>query len=121
MPSSSVRLRRVAATPLDARYLLTTFANSYQPKDPRDLMDANHTAERIIPRNAPARIEWTDILGEERQHVYDEFINNLGNLTFTVYNAGLLGASFEGKCTLSEASIKSVWSYPQICTTRCSY
>lgn len=79
------------------RYLLATLENSYHPKDSLELMGSNYTIEHIMPRNALAHVEWTNMLGEEYQRVYDELINNLGNLTLTAYNAELSDASFAEK------------------------
>lgn len=79
------------------RYLLSTLENSYHPKNPPNLIDANHTIEHIMPRNALAHAEWKEMLGEEYERVYDEFINNLGNLTLTAYNSELSDGTFAEK------------------------
>lgn len=79
------------------RYLLSTLENSYHPKNPLYLMDANHTIEHIMPRNALAHAEWKEMLGGEYERVYDEFINNLGNLTLTAYNSELSDGTFAEK------------------------
>ncbi len=78
-------------------YLLTTLENSWHAKDPLDFSGGNFSIEHIMPRNALASAEWREMLGDDCERVYDEFINTLGNLTLTAYNSELSDAPFAEK------------------------
>ena len=78
-------------------YLLTTLENSWHAKDPLDFSGGNFSIEHIMPQNALASAEWREMLGDDCERVYDEFINTLGNLTLTAYNSELSDAPFAEK------------------------
>lgn len=78
-------------------YLLTTLENSWHAKDPLDFSGGNFSIEHIMPQNALASAEWREMLGDDCERVYDEFINTLGNLTLTAYNPELSDAPFAEK------------------------
>ena len=78
-------------------YLLTTLENSWHAKDPLDFLGGNFSIEHIMPQNALASAEWREMLGDDRERVYEELINTLGNLTLTAYNSELSDAPFSEK------------------------
>lgn len=85
------------------KYMLGMLENSWHPKNPLDFMAVNdagkplYTIEHIMPQNATHSEQWRAMLGSNWQHDYDQYINNLGNLTLTAYNSELSDASFEEK------------------------
>ena len=78
-------------------YLLTTLENSWHAKDPLDFSGGTFSIEHIMPQNALASAEWREMLGDDRERIYDELINTLGNLTLTAYNSELSDAPFSEK------------------------
>ena len=78
-------------------YLLTTLENSWHAKDPLDFSGGNFSIEHIMLQNALASTEWRKTLGDDCEHVYEELINTLGNLTLTAYNPELSDAPFAEK------------------------
>ena len=78
-------------------YLLTTLENGWHVKDPLDYSGGNFSIEHIMSQNALASAEWREMLGDDRERVYEELINTLGNLTLTAYNPELSDASFAEK------------------------
>ena len=78
-------------------YLLTTLENSWHAKYPLDFSGGTFFIEHIMPQKACASAEWREMLGDDCERVYDEFINTLGNLTLTAYNSELSDAPFAEK------------------------
>ena len=80
-----------------AMYILMRLENSYHPKDERDFFGEGYTIEHIMPRNAMARQEWRDALGEGCEAKHAQLVHTIGNLTITAYNSELSDGTFAEK------------------------
>jgi uncharacterized protein with ParB-like and HNH nuclease domain len=78
-------------------YMLAKLENSFHPKDPHDFSVGTYTIEHIMPQNALAHEEWRNMLGENCEEDFEACVNNIGNLTLTVYNSELSDGLFEEK------------------------
>lgn len=50
-----------------------------------------------MPLNALESAEWREMLGNDSEHVYEEFVNTPGNLTLAVYTPELSDSPFVDK------------------------
>lgn len=78
-------------------YLLTTLENSWHAKDPLVFSDGTFSIEHIMPQNALSSLERREMLGDDCERVYEEFVNTLGNLTLPAYNSEFSDVSFAEK------------------------
>ena len=65
-------------------YCLRRLEN-YQRKE-RVFID-NYTVEHIMPQNENLSDEWKAELGEDWEHIHEQYLHTLGNLTLTGYNS----------------------------------
>jgi hypothetical protein len=76
-----------------ARFILVALEKAHEHKEPVDTTAA--TIEHIMPQT-PSQA-WIDSLGTEWELIHDKWLDVLGNLTLTGYNAELGNASFSAK------------------------
>ena len=57
-------------------------------------MPGGYTIEHILPQNPELSAPWRDALGPDWQHVQEEWLHRLGNLTLTGYNPELSDRPF---------------------------
>ena len=57
----------------------------------------NYTIEHIMPQNENLSAEWRESLGDDWQHVHQDFLHTLGNLTLTGYNSEYSDHPFKQK------------------------
>lgn len=77
--------------------MLSRLENSYHEKDERDFATGVYTIEHIMPQNARAHREWTEMIGELGDEEFQRLVHNIGNLTLTAYNSELSDGTFEEK------------------------
>jgi len=76
-----------------ARYMLLALEESFKHKEPVDTSSA--TMEHIMPQTLTD--SWRSELGEKHSEIHDAWLDTIGNLTLTGYNAELGNASFSDK------------------------
>jgi uncharacterized protein with ParB-like and HNH nuclease domain len=76
-----------------ARYVLIGLERAHQHKEPVDTTSA--TIEHLMPQTLSE--EWKETLGEGYSSIHSQWLDTLGNLTLTGYNAELGNAPFAEK------------------------
>ncbi len=64
----------------DDKYWLYRIENN----DRKEYVDKTYTLEHIMPQKLTG--EWKTSLGPDHEHIHDEYLSSLGNLTLTGYN-----------------------------------
>lgn len=102
-----------------ARYLLVELEATFKHKEPVDCSSA--TIEHVMPQTLTA--EWRDALGPDHADIHAKWLDTIGNLTLTGYNAELGNLPFGEKHTklanthfeLSRAILTAKdWGAPEI-------
>lgn len=76
-----------------ARYVLLAFESAFGHKEPADISTA--TIEHVMPQTLSE--DWKTSLGPEHEAVHEKWLDTLGNLTLTGYNAELGNDGFTKK------------------------
>lgn len=81
---------------------LENYYNGYEPKEYIDIYNlldnGSLTIEHIIPQTITK--EWEEMLGNDKDEIYDKYIHTISNLTITGYNSEYSNKSFNEKKTM---------------------
>lgn len=102
------------------KYLLSTLENEHSKEK---LIVDNLTIEHVMPQTLTAN--WRNMLGEEYNDIYENYLHTIGNLTITGYNTNLGNKPFDEKKEIIEEKSrakylnqdildKARWSEPEI-------
>lgn len=86
-----IQIRNLYKFNKSCSYWLRRLEN-HQRKEP--IAVADYTIEHILPQNPELPGPWRDALGPDWQHVQEEWLHRLGNLTLTGYNPELSDRPF---------------------------
>jgi len=86
-----IQIRNLYKFNKSCSYWLRRLEN-HQRKEP--IAVADYTIEHILPQNPELSAPWRDALGPDWQHVQEEWLHRLGNLTLTGYNPELSDRPF---------------------------
>ncbi|WP_115018721.1 DUF262 and DUF1524 domain-containing protein [Synechococcus sp. UW140] len=86
-----IQIRNLYKCNKSCSYWLRRLEN-HQRKEP--IAVADYTIEHILPQNPELSAPWRDALGPDWQHVQEEWLHRLGNLTLTGYNPELSDRPF---------------------------
>lgn len=78
------------------KYLLSILENGISGIKESVLIDDSITIEHIMPQNKNNE-DWRNMLGDEYESVYDNYLDTLGNLTLTGRNSELSDKAFNNK------------------------
>lgn len=89
-----IQIRNLFKFNKSCSYWLRRLEN-HQRKEP--IAVADYTIEHILPQNPELSAPWRDALGPDWQHIQEEWLHRLGNLTLTGYNPELSDRPFPEK------------------------
>lgn len=81
------------------KFFMEKIENSFHPKNKLNIFYGNYTVEHIMPQTIDPHSEWAQMLGDNYENLYGDYLHLLGNLTVTAYNSELGNLSFAHKKT----------------------
>lgn len=89
-----LRTRGVYINPQMLRYILGRIENSLHEKHYIDFEKGTWSIEHVMPQSALEVPQWRADLGDDAEEIFSAWIDNIGNLTLTVYNTELSNKPF---------------------------
>lgn len=89
-----LRTRGVYVKPAMLKYILGRIENSLHEKHYIDFEKGSWSIEHVMPQSALEVPQWVADLGEDAEKNFSAWVDNIGNLTLTVYNTELSNKPF---------------------------